>query len=63
MFEIVNGGRTDDKTPKHGYTISSPCEPEGSGELKTQIGKTVECVHVERKWRILNKLNSGALLE
>ena len=21
-------------TPDHGYTISSPCEPEGSGELK-----------------------------
>ena len=21
-------------TPEHGYTISSPCEPEGSGELK-----------------------------
>ena len=28
MFEIVNGW-----TPKHGYTISSPGEPEGSGEL------------------------------
>ena len=24
------------RTPDHGYTISSPCEPEGSGELKTQ---------------------------
>ena len=22
------------RTPEHGYTISSPCEPEGSGELK-----------------------------
>ena len=39
MFEIVNvrrttDGRTDDgRTPEHGYTISSPCEPEGSGEL------------------------------
>ena len=21
------------RTPDHGYTISSPCEPEGSGEL------------------------------
>ena len=29
--EHVDGGR---RTPKHGYTISSPCEPEGSGELK-----------------------------
>ena len=29
MFEIVDG-----RTPEHGYTISSPCEPNGSGELK-----------------------------
>ena len=31
---------TDDdgrRTPDHGYTISSPCEPEGSGELKTVL--------------------------
>ena len=40
MFEIVDGRRTDDgrtddgRTPEHGYTISSPCEPNGSGELK-----------------------------
>ena len=35
MFEHC--GRTDDdegRTPEHGHTISSPCEPEGSGELK-----------------------------
>ena len=25
--------RDDGRTPEHGYTISSPCEPEGSGEL------------------------------
>ena len=33
MFE--NGGRTtmDGQKPEHGYTISSPCEPEGSGDL------------------------------
>ena len=36
MFEIVDGRRTtyDGRAPEHGYTISSPCEPEGSGELK-----------------------------
>ena len=36
IFE--NGGRrrTDDgRTPDHGHPISSPCEPNGSGELKT----------------------------
>ena len=27
-------------TTDHGYTISSPCEPEGSGELKM---KALEC--------------------
>ena len=35
MFEKC--GRTTEadgrRTPDHGYTISSPCEPEGSGEL------------------------------
>ena len=36
MFEIVNGRTDDGRTPEHGYTISSPCEPEGSGELKTK---------------------------
>ena len=36
MFEIVydDDGRTD-----AGYTISSPCEPNGSGELK------IHCFH------------------
>ena len=48
MFEKC-GRTTDDdgrrQTPDNGYTISSPCEPEGSGELKkkhsVQIGKLV----------------------
>ena len=36
MFEIVDVRWTTDegRTPEHGYTISSPCEPKGSGELK-----------------------------
>ena len=38
MFEIVYDGRTDgrrtDGRRLDGYTISSPCEPNGSGELK-----------------------------
>ena len=29
MFEIVDGART----PEHGYTISSLCESDGSGEI------------------------------
>ena len=31
-----DGRRTDDgRTPDHGHPINSPCEPNGSGELKT----------------------------
>ena len=32
MFEFVYDGRTDGRR-LDGYTISSPCEPYGSGEL------------------------------
>ena len=42
IFEIVDGrtdGRqtTDGRTPDHGHPISSPCEPNGSGELKMNL--------------------------
>ena len=30
----TDDGRTDGRTTEHGYTISSPCELDGSGELK-----------------------------
>ena len=38
MFEIVydDDGRTTDGRRHDGYSISSPCEPNGSGELKIQ---------------------------
>ena len=29
----TDGRRTDGRTPDHGHPISSPCEPNGSGEL------------------------------
>ena len=32
-----DGGRRRRRTPEHGFTISSSCEPEGSGELKSKI--------------------------
>ena len=32
----TDDGRTDGRTPDHGHPISSPCEPDGSGELKMQ---------------------------
>ena len=35
MFE--NGGCTTDGHRLDGYTISSPCEPHGSGELKIPV--------------------------
>ena len=32
---VDDDGRTDaGRTPDHGHPISSPCEPNGSGELK-----------------------------
>ena len=35
-------GRTDDgRTPDHGHPISSPCEPNGSGELKNDREITI----------------------
>ena len=46
---MVDDGRTDDgrttdgRTTEHGYTISSPCEPDGSGELKTGSRITCPC--------------------
>ena len=30
----TDGRTTDGRTTEHGYTINSPCEPDGSGELK-----------------------------
>ena len=42
MFEIVDGRQTDDgRTPEYEYTISSPCEPEGSGELTTLLSNAL----------------------
>ena len=45
MFEIVDVRRTDDDewTPEHGYTISSPCEPNDSGELKIASINEISC--------------------
>ena len=34
---MVDDRRTDDgRMPDHGHPISSPCEPNGSGELKNK---------------------------
>ena len=34
---VDDDGRTDDgRTPDHGHPISSPCEPNGSGEQITK---------------------------
>ena len=54
IFEIVDGrtadGRTDDGwTPDHGHPISSPCEPNGSGELK------IEGVYQRKRLYLSNK--------
>ena len=53
---MVDDGRTTDgRTPDHGHPISSPCEPNGSGELKTALDpvfntdKTFTCIFPEGK--------------
>ena len=45
MFEIVyDDGRMTDGRRLDGYTISSPCEPNGSGELKNN--KQIQRIYV-----------------
>ena len=45
---MVDDGRrtTDGQTPDHGHPISSPCEPDGSGELK-KIHKIEGCAQTK----------------
>ena len=41
-----DGRTTDGRTPDHGHPISSPCEPNGSGELKKMKKKKMtEGIH------------------
>ena len=46
---MVDDGRTttDGRTTEHGYTISSPCEPDGSGELISTVGCLVGSEYFE----------------
>ena len=40
-----DGRRTDDgRTPDHGHPISSPCEPDGSGELTRAVSTIIKYV-------------------
>ena len=48
----TDGRRTDDgRTTEHGYTISSPCEPDGSGELKMPTILTLISMINYRLWQ------------
>ena len=42
----TDGRTTDGRTPDHGHPISSPCEPDGSGELIKHLTdhSCAECV-------------------
>ena len=46
MWTTDDGRRTDGRTTEHGYTISSPCEPDGSGELIIPVNEIL----VPNKW-------------
>ena len=50
-LNIVNGQRQR-RTPEHWYTISSPFEPHGSGELIIQIVTEHELLFIEYKIQI-----------
>ena len=43
MLEIVENGRTPMRTMDVGYTLSLPCKPEGSDELKTRVNNIFGC--------------------
>ena len=45
--DVLNCRRTDGRTPDHGHPISSPCEPNGSGELKSRSNRSFNISNVE----------------
>ena len=50
---MVDDGPTDDgRTPDHGHPISSPCEPNGSGELilNNTTAKTEDIVSIHKQY-------------
>ena len=44
----------DGRTPDHGHPISSPCEPKGSGELKSMVSVCFKCMFLDAEIRHLN---------
>ena len=57
----TDGRRTDGRTTEHGYTISSPCEPDGSGELKSADQLCSNCTADQCLcFRIGKKYNSSS---
>ena len=55
---MVDDGRTDDgRTTEHGYTISSPCEPDGSGELKIEVVLAKDFEQLQRVLQNNNKIS------
>ena len=46
-------GRTDDGRRLDGYTISSPCEPNGSGELKKPFSVNISLYQLD--WKSVTK--------
>ena len=56
----TDDGRTDGRRI-HGYSISSPCEPNGSGELKT-YGQPNEHFFVDLKLFVANAYSNANAL-
>ena len=56
---VDDDGRTDDgRTPDHGHPISSPCEPNGSGELamwfpnRSRTNRAAQAQKMDRGWKV-----------
>ena len=55
----TDGRRTDGRTPDHGHPISSPCEPDGSGELKSRVHRrTTVLISKDPMWKISETPNN-----
>ena len=57
LFTTTTTTTTDDGRRLDGYTISSPCEPNGSGELKSRFFHDTVCMMM-----VMVKLTKAFLL-
>ena len=63
-LKLWTDGRTDDgRMSDHGHPISSPCEPNGSGELKTDISEHNQLADFKLKAQLLTIMRCAGSTE